>query len=121
MSRHRRLPCNPRLDSILEHYFAPEGASIKSISAVAARGTTSPVSLNRRDVSAETSKLMRGLTSDELEEIRLYYVWRAVGDFATRKATDARQEARKRAKRRVFKTGIREIERKWNERKTARR
>ena len=115
MPRGRSYPCHPQLDALLESHLCPEGASIKSISAITARGTTSPTALNRLDMGAETAKLFKGLTTGEINEIVLYYVWRGVAEEATNKATEARREARNRGKRRGFKSGIKEIERKWNE------
>ena len=115
MQRGRSFLCSPKLDAILETYFSPEGASIKSVMAVTARSTTSPASLNRIDVNAGVGKLMRTLTAEEREELGLYYAWRAMGDLATTKATAARQEARNRGKRRRVKTAIAEVERVWSE------
>ena len=112
MPRGRNFLCSPKLDAILESYFS--GASIKSILAPSLR-STSPTSLNRVDVTSEVAKLMRNLTPEEREELRLYYVWRAVGDVATTKATAARHEARNRGKRRKVRTAIAEVERAWSE------
>jgi len=119
MPRGKNTPCHPKLDAMLESYFCIEGASIKSISDITARGTTSPVALNRSDVMTETGKLMSGLTGDELRELALYYEWRSLAELATNKATEARQEARKRGKRRRFRTAITEVQRKWNEKRKA--
>ena len=117
MPRGRSFLCNPKLDAILESYFAPEGASIKSIMAVTARGNTAPTALTRVDMTSEVGKWLRGLTREEYEELASYYEWRAIGDLATQKATAARLEARNRGKRRKVKTGIAEIERAWSERR----
>lgn len=111
----RSTPCNPKLDAMLDMYFS--GASIKSISDITARGGTDPTALSRLDLSTETGKLLRGLTRDERLELALYYEWRSLGELATNKATEARQEARKRGKRRRFRAAITEVERKWNENK----
>ena len=113
MPKGRGTPCNPKLDAALDAYF--DGASIKSISDITARGGTDPTSLTRIDLGTETGKLMRGLTQDEYIELELYYAWRSLGELATHKATEARQEARKRGKRRRFRAAINEVERKWNE------
>ena len=117
MPRGRSLPCDPRLDAILENYFS--GPSIKSVMSITARSTTSPVALTRVDVTSEVAKLMRGLTDEEWREVVLYYEWRELGDIATTKATAARQEARNRGKRRKVRDGIGEIERAWSEKRNA--
>jgi hypothetical protein len=116
-TKNKHGPCHPQLDAILDDYFCPEGASIKSISAITARGTTSPLALTRAEVQSEVGKLTRGLTGEELSEVALYYEWRAAATLATHKAAEARREARGRAKRVKFRTGIGEIERKWIETK----
>ncbi len=114
MARQRRLPCSPRLDAVLSNYFCPEGVSIKSIMAVTARGTTEPTALRSCDIMAETLDYLLGLTAAEFNAVRLYYIWRADGDCLTAKATEARQEARKRSKRRLFKTAMSEVQRKYD-------
>jgi hypothetical protein len=80
-----------------------------------ARGTTDPVRLNRGDVAAETAELFVGLSEDEVNEIREYYMWRQIGDLMTRLAAKARQEARNRQRKRRFKTGAGEVERRYRE------
>ena len=102
---------------MLSNYFAPEGASIKSIFAITASGNTAPTALNRVDVNSEVGKLLRCLTPEEYAEIKMYHVWRALGDLATTKATAARQEARNRGKRRRLKAAIAEVERVWQEKR----
>lgn len=119
MRARRNLPCNPKLDSMLESYFS--GPSIKSILDITARGTTSPTAIKRVDVNAEIAKLMRNLTAEERREIELYYLKRAYADEATHKASDARREARNTGKRRKFRTGIAEVERCYQEKKRPRR
>ena len=113
MARNTR--CSPKLDQMLERYF--DDPSIRSISDIRARGGTNPTSLRMVDMNTEIGKLMRNLGADEIKAVRSYYQWRALADEATRKATDARQEARKRGKRRKFRTGIAEIERCYSESK----
>ena len=115
MPRGRHTPCHPSLDALLESYLCPEGASIKSCAAITARSSTSPTELNRAEQGAEISKLLSGLTTGEAREVELYYKWRGVAESATNKAAEARREARNRGKRRTFKSGLKEIERKWNE------
>jgi len=118
MPKGRECPCHPKLDAILEDYWSIEGASIKSILSVTAKGTTSPTALTRRDSGAETLGLLDGLTKGEIEELRSYYVWRQVASVVSRMATDARRETRNRVRRRAFKPGLKELERVWRENNT---
>jgi len=109
-----------KLDAILEDRFSLEGVSIKSILSMAAKGTTSPSALTRRDIGADAFDLLLGLTEDEVNEVREYYVWRQIGEAVTRLAARARQEARNRSRKRKFKTGMKEIERRYHAKKKAR-
>jgi hypothetical protein len=102
---------------MLEDYFQPEGASIKSILDITAKGTTSPTALTRRDVTAELAKLFRNLTNEEYAAVRRYYTARVTGDKLTTVATQARQRARNEGRGKRFKTAIAEVERAYNERK----
>jgi hypothetical protein len=100
---------------MLEDYFQPEGASIKSILDITAKGTTSPTALTRRDVTAELAKLFRNLTPQEYASLRRYYLLRVTGDKLTTQATQARQRARNEGRGKRFKTAIAEVERAWSE------
>jgi hypothetical protein len=115
MTKGKVLPCHPKLDSILESYFSLEGTSIKSILSMTAKGTTSPIALTRRDVGAEVFDLFLGLTPGELEDVCSYYVWREIIDRLSRTIARGRKEYRRLGKSRRFKTGISEVERRWNE------
>lgn len=115
MPKGSECPCHPKLDAILEDYWSIEGASIKSILSMTAKGTTSPTALTRRDSGAETLGLLEGLTSGEIAELRAYYVWRQIASIVSRMATDARRESRNRVRRRAFKTGLKELENHWRE------
>ena len=117
MPKAREAPCNEKLDAELERYFAPEGASIKSILDITSRGGTSPTSLTERDVSAETFSLLSGLASSEIEAVRGHYWWRAAADRLGRAAGKARGRARGYRRSRLFKSALAEIDRRYRERK----
>ena len=119
MSRDRQCPCHPHLDSILEAYFLPDGASIKSSIDFSGGGGTDPTELTREEVAAEVGKLLMCLTSEELQTMARYYRKRAEGDRLSRRAAQTRGESRNISRGRRFRTGIAEVERVWSEQKKA--
>jgi hypothetical protein len=106
MMPRRKPPCGPKLHAILESYFS--GPSIKSCAAITGRSSTDPTALKRVEVNAEVSKLMRNLSTEEIEELRGYYENTHAAEVALRRATMHR-------KRRKFRTAIAEVERAYND------
>jgi len=117
MPRDRDLPCSHGLDSALAQYYDPEGESIGSILRLAGGGGTDPTRLTRLDALVESSRLLDGLSYKELESVEGYYRWRMIGDHVTRIASHARAESRRYRRRRAFKSGIREAERRYREKR----
>ena len=117
MTRPRKLPCKPQLDELLENYYDPEGPSIRSVMSQAPRGATAPTTLRECDVRAETFDLIVGLSQDEVNAVREYYLARVRADELTAQASEARQEVRNRQRRGRFKTAMAEIQRKWDNKK----
>ena len=117
MARSSGGGVHPQLDALLDSYFCPLGASIKSISEITARSSTSPTALNRVDVATEAGRLLSELSSSEVAEVRALYQWRWVAEYATNKAAGARREAKNRGRRRTLRRSMEIVERAWNERK----
>ena len=112
-------PCHHRLDSELESLFTDDDRSIKSCLKIITSPSTDPTLLTRSDSRIESSKLLRGILRDEKESVSSYYQWRVIADRLAAILRMARQEQRNYRRRRSFKTGIKEIERKWDKRKKA--
>ena len=117
MPRDKNLPCDPGLDAELVRYYDPEGESIGSILRLASGRSTDPTRLTRLDAIVESSKLLDGLSYQELESVEEYYRWRMIGDHITRIAAHARAESRRYRRRRAFKSGIKEAERRYREKR----
>jgi len=106
---------------MLDRYFNDSGASIKSCLDITGRAGTDPTSMSRDDTMAEVGRLMIGLTMDELFALGNYYRKRHAGELETAKARRTRSEARNTARSRAFQTAIKEVERKWEGQRKARR
>jgi hypothetical protein len=119
MSKPRETPCNPGLDAALERYFAPEGQTVKSISDIRNRVTPAPSELTPLDISSETFGLLATLTGPEYRAVQAYYSLRASSEELTHRAARARNLTRNTRRSRAFKSGMKEVERKWGEKKKA--
>lgn len=117
MPKQREFPCNPALDDELERLFAPEGQSIKSALKLSSSPSTDPTALNGTEIRIQSSKLILGLVESEIQAVRGFYIWRAIADRLSAVARQARQNARGYRRRRAFRSGIKEIERRWSERR----
>jgi hypothetical protein len=110
-------PCDSRLDAELERLFDQDGdQSLKSCLKLITSPTTDPTALTGVEYRLESGKLLRGLLAREMESVGGYYRWRMIADRLSQILRMARREARGYRKRRGFKTGIKEIERRYNDR-----
>ena len=110
-------PVHPSLDSELERLFDLDGDQcLKSCLKIVSSPNTDPTALTGVDYRIESSRLLRGLLTRETDAIEGYYTWRMISDRLSQILRMARREAKGHRRRRAFKTGITEVERRYHER-----